>query len=250
MTAIRSPSWTTSPSATCSRVSVPEPSARTGISIFIDSRMTRVSPSETSAPSAATTFHTFATISARTSATAAPLGCPTIVLAAGSGAQPGDDRRVVIPAAELLAGQQVGVERQVGAWPDDPERRDRLARAGQRLVPVRPVHAQLGEQWVVERGHRVPRGIPGVYPHAGADGLLPPRDGPRAGQEAHRIFGVHAQFQRMPARLDGGRIEAHILPGGDAELLLHQVDPGDQFGDRVLDLQPGVHLEEHEITGG
>ena len=47
MVAMRSPSWTTSPSATCSLVRVPAPSARTGISIFIDSRMTRVSPSST-----------------------------------------------------------------------------------------------------------------------------------------------------------------------------------------------------------
>ena len=47
MTAIRSPSWMTSPSATCILVSTPGPSARTGISIFIDSKITRVSPSST-----------------------------------------------------------------------------------------------------------------------------------------------------------------------------------------------------------
>ena len=69
MTAIRSPSWITSPSATASRVSFPPPSASTGISIFIDSRMTSVSPSSRSSPSAATTFQTFATISARISVT-------------------------------------------------------------------------------------------------------------------------------------------------------------------------------------
>ena len=45
--AIRSSSCTTSPSATCILVITPEPSARTGISIFIDSRITRVSPSAT-----------------------------------------------------------------------------------------------------------------------------------------------------------------------------------------------------------
>src|SRR5215472_10964505 len=179
---MRSPSWTTSPSATCRWVSVPEPSASTGISIFIDSMMTRVSPSETSAPSAATTFHTFATISARTSATrgSSPLSqaaarppsglAPpaTIVLAARSGPQPGDDRRVVVPAGELLAGEQVGVERQVGAQPGDLERRYRVPRPGQRLRPVRPVHAQLGEQRVVERGYLVPRRVPGVHPDPGA----------------------------------------------------------------------------------
>ena len=70
ISAISSSSWTTSPSATCSLVTVPLSSARMGISIFIDSRMTRVSPSSTWSPSETSTFHTFATISARTSATA------------------------------------------------------------------------------------------------------------------------------------------------------------------------------------
>ena len=33
---------------------------------------------------------------------------------------------------------------------------------------------------------------------------------------------------------------------GDGELQLDEVEPGDELGDRVLDLQPGVHLEEPE----
>src|SRR5206468_3114116 len=81
MTAIRSPSWTTSPSLTANCWRTPSDSARTGISIFIDSRMTRVSPSATSSPALATTFHTLATISARISSAIRPaslrstLGC-------------------------------------------------------------------------------------------------------------------------------------------------------------------------------
>jgi thiamine pyrophosphate-dependent acetolactate synthase large subunit-like protein len=47
ISAIRSPSWMTSPSATCILATTPGPSASTGISIFIDSRITRVSPSST-----------------------------------------------------------------------------------------------------------------------------------------------------------------------------------------------------------
>src|SRR5262249_49185232 len=69
MTAIRSPSWITSPSDTASLVRLPEPSATTGISIFIDSSITSVSPSAMVSPSTATTFHTLATISARISVT-------------------------------------------------------------------------------------------------------------------------------------------------------------------------------------
>ena len=40
--------------------------------------------------------------------------------------------------------------------------------------------------------------------------------------------------------------EGQPLSGGDADLPLHQVQPGDQLGDRVLHLQAGVHLQEVE----
>ncbi len=38
------------------------------------------------------------------------------------------------------------------------------------------------------------------------------------------------------------------LAGGDAELRLHQVDVGDLLGDRVLHLDPGVHLDEDVVA--
>src|SRR5687768_6934847 len=63
-----SPSWTTSPSLTLTDVTVPGASASTGISIFIDSRSTTVSPTSSRSPGPTTTFITFATISARISA--------------------------------------------------------------------------------------------------------------------------------------------------------------------------------------
>ena len=52
-------------------------------------------------------------------------------------------------------------------------------------------------------------------------------------------------------------VVAELLAGGDAEHLAHQVDAGDLLGHRVLDLQPGVDLEEadravladQELTG-
>src|SRR5215470_4777021 len=197
MVAMRSPSWTTSPSPTCSLARVPASSARTGISIFIDSRMTRVSPSSTWSPSVATTFQTFATISARTSAThrsspgpgtaLGPDAAAIIVLPPGSGAQPCHDGRVVVAADERLAREQVGVERQVRLRAGEPECRHRLARQSERLVPGLPVHAQLGEQRVVERRDVVARPVAGVHPDPRAGGLLPLCDRARAGQEPYRV---------------------------------------------------------------
>ena len=48
--AMRSPSWRTSPSTTCRSCTVPARSVSTGISIFIDSRITSVSPAATWRP--------------------------------------------------------------------------------------------------------------------------------------------------------------------------------------------------------
>ena len=39
------------------------------------------------------------------------------------------------------------------------------------------------------------------------------------------------------------------LPRRDPQLLLDEVDAGDELGDRVLDLQPRVHLDEEELVG-
>ncbi len=58
-------------------------------------------------------------------------------------------------------------------------------------------------------------------------------------------------------RLDGVALAAHVvlrqrqrLAGGDDQLQLDQVQPCDGLGDRVLHLQPGVHLQEVELAGG
>jgi long-chain acyl-CoA synthetase len=67
ISAMSSPSCTTWPSLTARFVTVPSDPAVTGISIFIDSRITTVSPPDTASPSPATTFQTFAIISARSS---------------------------------------------------------------------------------------------------------------------------------------------------------------------------------------
>ena len=51
-----------------------------------------------------------------------------------------------------------------------------------------------------------------------------------------------------PADLDVVLGERQRLARGDAQLLLDEVDAGDQLGHRVLDLQPGVHLEVVELA--
>ncbi len=41
---------------------------------------------------------------------------------------------------------------------------------------------------------------------------------------------------------------AERLAGGDADLLTHEINPGDQLRHRMLDLDAGVHLDEVVVT--
>ena len=41
----------------------------------------------------------------------------------------------------------------------------------------------------------------------------------------------------------------HRLAVGDAQLLAHEIHTIHELGDRMLDLNAGVHLEEVELTG-
>ena len=51
-----------------------------------------------------------------------------------------------------------------------------------------------------------------------------------------------------PAEPAAVALEADRLAGGHPDLLLHQVEAGDHLGHRVLDLDPGVHLHEVELS--
>jgi hypothetical protein len=63
-----------------------------------------------------------------------------------------------------------------------------------------------------------------------------------------RILGVDAY-------LDGVAVQAHVLlperqrlARRDAQLQLHQVEAGDEFGDGMFHLQARVHLHEEELV--
>src|SRR5215475_7950900 len=68
------------------------------------------------------------------------------------------------------------------------------------------------------------------------------------GPERYRVFGIDTA-------LDGVAVEPHVLlrerkvaAGGNADLLEDEVDVGDHFGHRMLDLDARVHLDEVEAA--
>ncbi|MNV30070.1 hypothetical protein D3C71_1213240 [compost metagenome] len=62
------------------------------------------------------------------------------------------------------------------------------------------------------------------------------------------VFGIQARFQRMAADLQLVLLQGQRLPAGHAQLPFHQVGAGDALGDRVFNLQAGVHFHEEEIA--
>jgi methylmalonyl-CoA mutase N-terminal domain/subunit len=114
-------------------------------------------------------------------------------------------------------------------------------------VPVGSPHDQLRDHGVVLPRHRVAGSGPGVEAHPGAERCRERADRAGRGDEVGRRFlGVDADLDRVAAQLDVGLGHAHPVPGGDPQLGLREVDPGDEFGDGVLHLEAGVHLQEVE----
>ena len=73
---------------------------------------------------------------------------------------------------------------------------------------------------------------------------------PPVGRKPRRgILGVDAGFDGMPGHRDVVLRDRQLLARGDAHLQFDEVDAGDHFGDRMLDLQTGVHLHEEELVG-
>ena len=60
------------------------------------------------------------------------------------------------------------------------------------------------------------------------------------------VLGVEPGLDRRAVR--GRRFGVQAAAVGDRDLQLDQVEAGGLLGDRVLDLQPGVHLQEEEVA--
>ncbi len=138
----------------------------------------------------------------------------------------------------------MAVERDDRGQALDLELGQRAGSTLQRLLAGLAGDDQLGEHRVELAADDVTLDHTRVDAHTGARGLLV--DGDRAGggeEAATGVLTVDAELEGVAAR---GRVlgELELLAVGDAELLTHEVDAGGLLGDRVLDLQAGVDLEE------
>ncbi|MPM38347.1 hypothetical protein SDC9_84976 [bioreactor metagenome] len=91
----------------------------------------------------------------------------------------------------------------------------------------------------------------GVDPHADAAGGDDQLDLARAwGEAGFRIFRIDPAFDHMAGELDVLLTQRQLFARRDPDLLFDDVDAGQLFGDRMLDLNPGVHFHEIEIAVG
>ena len=70
----------------------------------------------------------------------------------------------------------------------------------------------------------------------------------RGQKVAIRVFGIEAAFHRPTVDLQIGLGKRQLFTLRHPDHLFDQIDAGDQFGDRMFDLQPGVHLQKVEIA--
>ena len=113
---------------------------------------------------------------------------------------------------------------------------------------VAAVDDELADQGVVVGRDRVALVDRAIDADADAAGRVVEADLAGRGREGLRVLGVDADF-------DGVAVERDLVLGqrqgfarGDLDLLVDDVDAGDALGDRVLDLDAGVHLDEVELA--
>ncbi len=166
------------------------------------------------------------------------------------------------PLAEL-AVDEAGVEPgrlEVLVVEDPLEERNRRANAAHLVFGERAAHAlnrvlarvapgdQLRDQRIVEDRDLAALVGAAVVAHTGSLRNAQSLDPPRRRQEAVvGVFRVDAAFDGVRLRVEQRvRIQVEPLASRDANLPLHQVDARHHLGDRVLDLQARVHLQEVE----
>ena len=155
----------------------------------------------------------------------------------------------VLGGEHLRCGDSGAQQREVGLQSGQRGPVERGPGGGECLGAVGAAHNHLGQHRVVVAGHLLPGLDPRVHAHAIRESHVGQQPGARPVVLAG-VLGVDARLHRMPRHLGAGigqRVEERGVTLRQADHPPHQVHPGDLLGDRMLDLQAGVHLEERRL---
>src|SRR5712691_2318995 len=164
---------------------------------------------------------------------------------AGRDPQVRDHRRPQVPSDELWPLEEFAVERKVRLHASNLVSLDASSHPFDRVASVPTVDDQFCNQRVIVRWDDRARRDAAVDPHARADRFAIADDATGRRKEiADWILGIDAAFNRVPVAGQFILRDLEAIPRGDPDLLPHQVHPGHRFRNRMLDLEPGVHLVE------
>ncbi len=152
---------------------------------------------------------------------------------------------VEVTGAKLLAVEQVEQEASIGgaAFDDHGGLGQGPPQPDERLAAVTTPAGQLGDHGVEFGRDVVPLDHARVDSDAWPGGQAKQGDGTgRRREVVLGVLGVDPHFDGMAHAGRGMAFEPPAL--GDVELRLDQIEPGCGLGDGVLDLQPGVDLQE------
>ena len=158
-----------------------------------------------------------------------------------------DVQRVDVTVAEVLVVHERLMERDRGADPDDEILAERSLHPPNALLTRFTPGDQLADQRVVVRAHADSTRQHRIEPHAWSVRLAIPGDWTDGWREVEeRVLGGDSAFHGPAADrpLCSGVTQRQAT--GDPELVLYEVDPPHQFGDRMLNLKAGVHLKKGE----
>src|SRR5699024_10748601 len=108
-----------------------------------------------------------------------------------------------------------------------------------------PPANELANHRVIERWDREVRLHVSIQPDSESAGSMEPGDRPRSRcEDVVRVFRVDPALYRVPLQLDVILSQLQLLATSDLQLKLNEINPRDHFGNGMLHLDPGVHLDE------
>ena len=123
--------------------------------------------------------------------------------------------------------------------------------AGNGGFTIGSIGHQLGEHGIVVERHSPALVDAAILADSRPAGLQQPGNFAGRGKEVvFGVFGVDAAFDSMSADGDIFLTEGQLFAGGNAQLEMDEIEAGDQFGDGMLHLQAGIHLQEVEVAVG
>src|SRR5262249_15607421 len=119
--------------------------------------------------------------------------------------------------------------------------------APNRFIARGSMHDQLCNQRVVVWRNHVLCICRSVDSNSPSSARMPGRDLSWRRLVSHRILSVDPAFKSVSAKLNVALSVGKSLTGSNEDLISDDIQPGDQLRDRMLHLNPGIHLHKIKV---